>query len=107
MNEQAAFLSDKINAILAGAGSLLPELLLALFFLLLVTLDLFRSRTVKKLLPWIALSGLFATLVVQLLGGYTSGGDTFLNLLLSDGLAQFGGILFSVTGIFTILLSLQ
>ncbi|MDX5435824.1 MAG: NADH-quinone oxidoreductase subunit N, partial [Pontibacter sp.] len=47
------------------------------------------------------------TLVVQLLGGYTSGGDTFLNLLLSDGLAQFGGILFSVTGIFTILLSLQ
>ncbi|WP_299821111.1 NADH-quinone oxidoreductase subunit N [uncultured Pontibacter sp.] len=107
MNEQAAFLSDKINAILAGAGSLLPELLLAGFFLLLVTLDLFKYKTLKHLLPWLALTGLFATLVVQILGGYTLGGTNFLDLLLSDGLAQFGGILFSTAGIFTILLSLQ
>ncbi|MEJ8803488.1 NADH-quinone oxidoreductase subunit N [Pontibacter sp. H249] len=107
MNEQAAILSDKINAILAGAGSLLPELLLAFFFLLLVTLDLFKSKTIKQLLPWLALTGMFATLVIQLLGGYTSGGNNFLDLLQSDGLARFGGILFSAAGIFTILLSLQ
>lgn len=58
-----------MDAIVAGAGSLLPELLLAGFFLLLVTLDLFTSQIVKRLLPWLALSGLFAALVVQILGG--------------------------------------
>ncbi|MFD2513400.1 NADH-quinone oxidoreductase subunit N [Pontibacter locisalis] len=105
MNEQALYLSEKIDALIAGAGSLLPEFMLAVFFLLLVTLDLFRSRTIKMLLPWIALSGLFATLVIQILGGYASDGGAFLNLLLSDGLAQFAGILFSAAGIFTILLS--
>ncbi|MBC5992610.1 NADH-quinone oxidoreductase subunit N [Pontibacter cellulosilyticus] len=107
MNEQATLLSDKINAILSGAGSLLPELLLAVFFLLLIILDLFKSKSIKQLLPWLALTALFSTLVIQILGGYTSGNEAFLNLLLSDGLARFGGILFSATGIFTILLSLQ
>ncbi|MFD3000543.1 NADH-quinone oxidoreductase subunit N [Pontibacter toksunensis] len=107
MNEQAVYLSETIDAILAGAGSLLPELLLAIFFLLLVTLDLFRSLRIKRLLPWFALSGLFASLLLQILGGYTSGDEYFLNLLLSDGLARYAGILFSAAGIFTILLSLQ
>ncbi|WP_162052772.1 NADH-quinone oxidoreductase subunit N [Pontibacter pamirensis] len=107
MNEQAVYLSETIDAIVAGAGSLLPELLLAIFFLLLVTLDLFKSPTIKRLLPWLALSGLFASLLLQILGGYTSGDEPFLNLLLSDGLARYAGILFSTAGIFTILLSLQ
>ncbi|GAB3526640.1 NADH-quinone oxidoreductase subunit N [Pontibacter brevis] len=108
MNEQAVYLSETIDAIVAGAGSLLPELLLAVFFLLLVTLDLFKSPTIKRLLPWLALTGLFASLLLQILGGYTSGGDEiFLNLLLSDGLARYAGILFSAAGIFTILISLQ
>nr|WP_262902618.1 NADH-quinone oxidoreductase subunit N [Pontibacter aydingkolensis] len=82
-------------------------MLLAGFFLLLVTLDLFKSKTIKQLLPWLALTALFATLIIQILGGYTSGDEIFLDLLLSDGLARFGGILFSAAGIFTILLSLQ
>ncbi|TPE44199.1 NADH-quinone oxidoreductase subunit N [Pontibacter mangrovi] len=107
MNEQSAYLSEKLDAILAGAGSLLPELVLALFFLLLVTLDLFKAKSIKKLLPWLALTGLFWVLVLQVLGGYTSGDEPFLNLLLSDGLARFGGILFSAAGIFTILMALQ
>jgi NADH-quinone oxidoreductase subunit N len=107
VNEQAAYLSQIIDAILAGAGSLLPELLLAGFFLLLVTLDLFKSLYIKRLLPWIALSGLFASLLIQVLGGYTTGDEPFLSLLLSDGLARYAGILFSAAGIFTILLSLQ
>jgi len=105
--EQAPYLSETIKAILAGAGSLLPELLLTGFFLLLLTLDLFKSPFIKRLLPWLALTGLFATLILQLLGGYTSEGGQFLNLLRSDGLARYGGILFSVTGVCTILLSLQ
>nr|WP_255481285.1 NADH-quinone oxidoreductase subunit N [Pontibacter sp. Tf4] len=85
----------------------MPEFLLAGFFLLLVTIDLFRSRTIKQLLPWLALTGLFSALILQFLGGYTSGGVQFLNLLRSDGLARFSGILFSAAGIFTVLLSLQ
>jgi NADH-quinone oxidoreductase subunit N len=107
VEEQAAKLTQAIDSILAGAGSLLPELLLALFFLLLVTLDLFKSKAIRRLLPWLALTGLFSTLVVQLMGGYTAGGVQFLNLLRSDGLARYSGILFSAAGIFTILLSLQ
>lgn len=107
MNEQAAYLSQTIDAIVAGAGSLLPELLLAGFFLLLVTLDLFKSPPIKRLLPWLALSGFFAALLVQIFGGYTNGDEPFLNLLLSDGLARYAGILFSGAGIFTVLLSLQ
>lgn len=107
MNEQLVYLSDKLNAIVAGAGALLPELLLVFFFLLLVTLDLFRSGAIKKLLPWLALSGLFSVLVLQVLGGYASGEASFLNLLLSDGIARYGGILFSAAGIFTVFLSLQ
>lgn len=107
MEEQAAQLSQAIDSILAGAGSLLPEFLLVFFFLLLVTLDLFKSETLRRLLPWLALTGLFATLAVQVLGGYTSEGVQFLNLLRSDGLARYGGMLFSAAGIFTILLSLQ
>ncbi|RAU81625.1 NADH-quinone oxidoreductase subunit N [Pontibacter arcticus] len=107
MNEQAAYLTDTINRIFAGAGSLLPELVLVFFFLLLVTLDLFRSQAIKKLLPWIALTGFFATLLIQILGGYTSEGVQFLNLLRSDGLARYAGILFSAAGIFTVFLSLH
>lgn len=107
MNEQAVYLSGTIDAIVAGAGSLLPELLLAGFFLLLVTLDLFKSAAIKRLLPWLALSGFFAALVVQVMGGYTNGDESFLSLLLSDGLARYAGILFSAAGIFTVLLSLQ
>jgi NADH-quinone oxidoreductase subunit N len=107
VEEQAAQLTQVIDSILAGAGSLLPELLLAIFFLLLVTLDLFKSKAIKRLLPWLAATGLFATLAIQLLGGYTSEGVQFLNLLRSDGLARYGGMLFSAAGIFTILLSLQ
>lgn len=107
MKEQAAYLSQTIDALIAGIGSLMPELLLASFFLLLVTLDLFKSRTIKQLLPWLALTGLFAALVLQVLGGYTADGVQLLNLLRSDSLARFSGVLFSAAGIFTILLSLQ
>ncbi|GAB3830270.1 NADH-quinone oxidoreductase subunit N [Pontibacter rugosus] len=107
MNEQALYLSEKLDAILAGAGMLLPEFLLAFFFLLLVLLDLFKSKIIKRLLPWFALTGLFSVLVLQVLGGYTSGSETFLNLLVSDGVARYGGILFSAAGIFTIFMSLQ
>lgn len=107
MNGQAAYLSDTIDAIVAGAGSLLPELLLAGFFLLLVTLDLFKTPAIKRMLPWLALSGFFAALVVQIIGGYTDESESFLSLLLSDGLARYAGILFSAAGIFTVLLSLQ
>ncbi|WP_242920504.1 NADH-quinone oxidoreductase subunit N [Pontibacter liquoris] len=107
MNEQAATLSQTIDAISAGAGTLLPELLLTFFFLLLVILGLFRSPVLRPMLPWLALSGLFAALLVQLYGGYTAGNSTFLNLLRADGLAQYGGVLFCAAGIFTVLLSLQ
>jgi NADH-quinone oxidoreductase subunit N len=107
VEQQAAYLNEAIDSILAGAGSLLPELLLAGFFLLLVTLDLFQSKSIQRLLPWLALTGLFSTLIIEILGGYTSGGVQFLNLLRSDGLARYGGILFSLSGICTILLSLQ
>nr|WP_255531401.1 NADH-quinone oxidoreductase subunit N [Pontibacter sp. 172403-2] len=82
-------------------------MLLAFFFLLLVTLDLFKSRSIKQLLPWLALTGLFAALLIQVYGGYSSGKESFLDMLLSDGLARYAGVLFSAAGIFTVLLSLQ
>ncbi|GHA77879.1 NADH-quinone oxidoreductase subunit N [Pontibacter akesuensis] len=107
MNEQAVNLSQTLDAIMGGAGMLLPEFLLAFFFLLLVTLDLFKSPALKRLLPWLALTGLFSVLVLQVLGGYTSGNGYFLNLLVKDGLARYGGMLFSAAGIFTVLMSLQ
>ncbi len=90
---------------MAGADALLPEFLLVLFFLLLVTLDLFRSATIKSMLPWLALTGFFASLVVQVLEGRLGQSPQFLNLLFSDGLAQYSGILFSLVGICTVLLS--
>ncbi|MDX5419555.1 MAG: NADH-quinone oxidoreductase subunit N [Hymenobacteraceae bacterium] len=107
MEEQAAQLTQAINSIFAGAGTLLPEFLLTGFFLLLVTLDLFRSKTIKRLLPWLALTGLFSTVILQVIGPPASEGVQFLNLLRSDGLARYGSILFGVAGISTILLSLQ
>ncbi|WP_439881904.1 NADH-quinone oxidoreductase subunit N [Pontibacter sp. MBLB2868] len=105
MNEQALYLTEKIDAIVAGAGSLLPEFILAVFFLLLITVDLFKLRSIKAILPWLALTGLFASLVVQLLGTSATYTSAFLGLLFSDGLARFAGILFSMSGIFAILLS--
>ncbi|ARS34263.1 NADH-quinone oxidoreductase subunit N [Pontibacter actiniarum] len=107
MNEQAVYLADQLNAIIAGAGTLLPEFLLAFFFLLLVTLDLFKSKAIKRLLPWLALTGLFSGLLLQVLGGYAGVEEPFLNLLVSDGVARYGGILFSAAGIFTVFMALQ
>ncbi|MBD1397108.1 NADH-quinone oxidoreductase subunit N [Pontibacter sp. JH31] len=107
MEEQAAQLTQAIDSIISGAGTLLPEFLLAGFFLLLVTLDLFKSKTIKRLLPWLALTGLFSALILQVIGPPASEGVQFLNLLRSDGLARYASILFSVAGISTILLSLQ
>lgn len=107
MEQQAAQLTQAIDSILAGAGTLLPELLLAVFFLLLVTLDLFKSKTIKRLLPWVALTGLFSVIGLLVLGRSDDGGVQFLNLTRSDGLARYASILFSAAGIATILLSLQ
>lgn len=106
MDEQVLYLGEKLEAIVAGAGTLMPELLLAFYFLLLVTLDLFRKRSIQRLLPWLALSGLFSVLLLQALGTSATG-LPFLDLLVSDGLARYGGMLFSASGICTILLSLQ
>lgn len=106
MNEQFLYLSEQIETIKSGASSLLPELILAVSFLILISLDLFKSKRVKRILPWIALSALFATIATQIMGGYADVNKAFLSLLLSDGLAQYAGILFSAAGIFTILLSL-
>lgn len=105
MNEQAAYLAETIQVIVSEAGLLLPEMLLAGFFLLLVTLDLFKSAKIKSLLPWLALTAFFASLIVQIQAGNNSEEAYFLELLVSDGIAHYAGMLFSAVGIFTVLLS--
>lgn len=90
----------------AGAGTLLPELALAVFMLLLVFLDLFRNEKLKQALPYVALLGLALTLGLQVLELERAPLQySFLNLLLKDGLSRYAGLLFSVAGILTVFLS--
>lgn len=88
----------------------MPELMLAVFCLLIILLDLLPSLSIKRLLPYLTLLGLGGVLAVQLnegLGNSTANLSQpfFLGLLLKDGLARYAGVLFSLAGIFTVLVS--
>ena len=110
MHEPVHTLTAALEQIQIGLGVLLPELLLAAGCLLLVFFDLFKSNAVKKLLPVLALAGFGLVLFVQLTEGLNGAvnhgkGSFFLGLLLKDGVSLYAGILFTLAGIFTILIS--
>ncbi|QNF34642.1 NADH-quinone oxidoreductase subunit N [Adhaeribacter swui] len=110
MQKTVQTLTASLEQIQNGLGSLLPELLLASLGILLIFLDLFKSGTLKKLLPWVALLGFGLVLSYQLYEGFHilkfALSDSFLlGLLLKDGLSMYAGLLFSLAGLLTILLS--
>ncbi|WP_026464076.1 NADH-quinone oxidoreductase subunit N [Adhaeribacter aquaticus] len=110
MNIPAQSLINSLTDIQSGFAYLWPEIILTFFFLLLVGLDLFKATAVKIMLPFVALAGIVASIMVQVndLNNIASISikHFFVGLLISDGLAIYAGLLFSVAGIFTIVLSL-
>jgi NADH-quinone oxidoreductase subunit N len=110
VNISAPSLIASLTDIRNGFAFLGPELILSFFFLLLVGLDLFKSRVLKQALPFVALTGIILGLLTQVnfLHQLAAKQTTvfFTGLLISDGLAHFAGLLFSVAGVLTIVLSL-
>ncbi|MFC5271950.1 NADH-quinone oxidoreductase subunit N [Adhaeribacter terreus] len=98
-------LLPKLEQIQASLGVLAPEGFLAALFLLLLLLGLIRSEIVSRFLPWLTASGLAAIIVFQLAANTNSLPETFGKMLVADGLANYGLVLFSAAGILTILLS--
>lgn len=109
MNVPASSLIATLTEILNGFAYLWPEIILSFFFLLLVGLDLFRAPALKALLPLVALAGIGLSLVPQVLAvlhpAAMPQGKFMAGLLITDGLALYAGLLFSLAGILTILLS--
>ena len=109
MNVPASSLIATLTEIQNGFAYLWPEIILSFFFLLLVGLDLFRAPALKALLPFLAAAGIVLSLVPQVQAVLHPTGNlkqAFLaGLLISDGLALYAGLLFSLAGLFTILLS--
>jgi NADH-quinone oxidoreductase subunit N len=110
VNITAQSLIASLTDIRNGFAFLGPELILTLFVLLVVGLDLFRSRLVKAALPFVALAGILISLLTQInfLNNIAAKQARifFTGLLITDGLAHYAGLLFSVAGILTIVLSL-
>jgi NADH-quinone oxidoreductase subunit N len=109
VNVPASSLIATLTEIQNGFAYLWPEIILSFFFLLLVGLDLFKTPAIKALLPLIAGAGIVFSLVPQVQALLHPTGNLkqeFLaGLLISDGLALYAGLLFSLAGLFTILLS--
>jgi NADH-quinone oxidoreductase subunit N len=105
----ASSLIASLTEIQHGFAYLWPEIILSFFFLLLVGLDLWPAPALKALLPLVALAGIVLAGVPQvqaLLQPAVSFKKEFLaGLLTSDGLALYAGLLFSLTGVCTILLA--
>src|SRR6186713_1000013 len=94
-SELSNSLLSKIEQIQASLGVLASEGFLAALFLLLLILGLFRSAFISKLLPWLTVSGLAGILVFQLLSNGISQTGSFGKMLVADGLANYGLLLFS------------
>ena len=103
------FLIQALTDIQSGFAFLWPELLLTFFFLLVIGLDLFKSVRIKASLPFVALTGFLGCFLLQL--QILNNLESFIKpvffsgLLTSDGLALYAGLLFSVAGVCTVLLS--
>ncbi len=95
----------KLEQIRETVGVLAPEGLLAALFLLLVILGLFRGNLISRILPWLTSFGMAGVMVYQLYASENAGPERFGNMLLSDGLAAYGLLLFGTAGILTVLLS--
>src|SRR5687767_11338658 len=98
-------LLPKLEQIQASLGVLAPEGFLATLFLLLLLLGLFRGNAIARVLPWLTVIGLAVIIVFQLYSAGNSHTATFGKMLVADGLAIYGLLLFSAAGILTVLLS--
>ncbi|MBK0404603.1 NADH-quinone oxidoreductase subunit N [Adhaeribacter sp. BT258] len=97
-------LLPKLEQIQASLDVLAPEGLLVALFLLLLLLGLFRSNSILKMLPGFTVSGLSGIIIFQFFMIENSPGY-FGKMLVADGLANYGFLLFSAAGILTVLLS--
>ncbi|PSR54529.1 proton-translocating NADH-quinone oxidoreductase subunit N [Adhaeribacter arboris] len=112
MQKSILSLTATLEQIQNGLGALLPEILLAVFCLLVVFTDLFKSNFAKSALPFLALLGFGLVLWVQFFEGfsisrYARPEPFLLGLLIKDGLSMYAGILFNLAAILTILLAWQ
>src|SRR5687768_7069291 len=98
-------LLSRLEQIQALLGVLAPEGFLAALFLLLLLLGLFRGNAIARILPWLTVIGLAAIIVFQLYSAGNSQPKNFGKMLVADGLANYGLLLFSAAGILTVLLS--
>jgi NADH-quinone oxidoreductase subunit N len=109
VNVPASSLIATLTEIQNGFAYLWPEIILSAFFLLLVGLDLWKAPALKAALPLVALAGIMLSLALQVqavLHPAANFKKAFLaGLLISDGLALYAGLLFSLAGTFTILLA--
>ena len=110
MNITASSLIAALTDTRNGFAYLWPELMLTLFFLLIVALDLIKSKAVKTSLPYIAFLGILLSLIAHIYFLNHIAAQPikiiFTGLLITDGLAHYAGLLFSIAGILTIILSL-
>ena len=109
MKFSAPSLISSLNDIKSGFAYLGPEIILSIFFLLIIGLDLIKSTRVKAALPFISFVGIVLGMWPQLqaLAEPTNFSKQlfFTGLLTADGLAIYAGLLFSVAGLFTLLLT--
>lgn len=98
-------LLGRLEQIQASLGVLAPEGLLAVLFLLLLVLGLFRSNSISGILPWLTSFGLAGVMAFQFFGQSNYGLQSFGKMLWADGMADYGLLLFGAGGILTILLS--
>ena len=98
-------LLSRVEQIQAALGVLAPEALLTALFLLLLLLGLFRSNSIAKILPWLTCFSLACILAFQFLCIENSVPQAFGKMLVADGVANYGLLLFGAAGILTVLLS--
>lgn len=109
MKLPAQSLISSLTEIQSGFTYLWPEVILSVFFLLIIGLDLSKSVKIKILLPWVALAGIGLSAWPQMQAIMQPAAFTnklfFTGLLTSDGLAIYVSLLFSMAGLFTIFLT--
>jgi NADH-quinone oxidoreductase subunit N len=86
-------------------ASLLSECWLAGFFVLLLILGLFRKNFIRQILPFLAATAFLGNFIYHFFQAELSPILAFHQSFLTDGLARYTALLFSIAGIFTVLLT--
>lgn len=115
LSEATYTLSEKL-ALLAGSIShILPELILSAAFLLMIVFEISIGKKNKKVVPLTGLAGILLSLAAVILLWDSEATvktlkieeEPFLGMIRNDGFAGFFKILFAVSGVLTLLFSMQ